>query len=296
MARSFSEFIVLPYLGTPFFVPVSYCGVETKAVPLDIDWTFYGASAARPQIGVAINMQIGGVQAPLEAIRGIVIDNTASSVPVYVVFQNGFVVTCQANAQTFAPAMATSQILTIYADGFTDAVPPLTRVFLFDKAVSPFTNVEIATVTPLWIASPSIQRPGISILQQNYGSPALIDQVILTERLVSAAGSSEVLAVQTSGFYYLGAINCTLQSVQNNSDFAFNVYLRTITDQQNIFRYRKYLPNVSGQGQYADLLNLSGFNIKIDARKGLELYQPSAGSINNGFLFHTLAYTFNPNV
>jgi len=139
MSQNFTAFPSLPYVGAPFgqptnlHAPINAMDKQSKCVRLDIPWTFYGASPANQNIGVSVNLQIGGQQgvtAALDAIRSVYIDNSFSPVPVFIQFPDTlYTVICPAFAVVMSPVFTYVQQFTVYAQGFEIGQAPTTSVF-----------------------------------------------------------------------------------------------------------------------------------------------------------------------
>lgn len=301
MSRSFTGILIVPYIGQPYFVPVAYCGMDLKLVPLDLNWSSYSVGPMRTAVGVSVIMA-SGVQPPIKQIAGVIIDNTACPVPVYVVFDSGVIITCAPFQQVFAPALSADLKCVIYADGFTGANSGATRVLLSDKPLPPFSNIEIQQVFPYWIASPSIQRFGSDIQNQNYGVPALGDQCAARSfSLPGSVGTAQnVFPIAAGGYYYLCGVNAAFVGVSRSgggSSFVNIVFRNQTVTADQLLSFSVHITGGDPATIRNNVMDWGNFNVKLDATQGWELYAANVpGSINNGQFEANFVYTFNPNL
>lgn len=305
MSRNFEDFPVFPYIGQFFSMPVDWCGVKQNAMPINIDWLVYGASSSVPRLGVGFNFQLG-INTPgvmMEKLAGVYIDNTNSPNPVYVRFQNNFVLTCQPFAVVFAPVLVSNSLqFAVYGDGFVTGQIPSTRIFLFEKSIVPFTLIERPTVIDYWIASPSIQRPSSQIFNLNFGPPALGDQSAARGiSLPGAHGTTQtVFPIAATGYYYLTGISAAFvgysRSAGGSSFIDITLRNATITT-DTLMSFTTHVNGGDAAIGRTNVMDLVGMNLKLDATQGWELFGSNIpGSINNGQFVANFIYTFNPNM
>lgn len=144
MARNFTGFPVQPYIGIPFFKPVTVCrgnGEPWPVVPLVIEWNSYSAFInSQNQIGVSVNLEgIGGSKPPLSKIEAVWIDNSFSATPLFVFFPDtGYVAAAGANRITLVPVYTNGLNCVIFADNIDLSSTLFTRVQLHERYVSEF--------------------------------------------------------------------------------------------------------------------------------------------------------------
>lgn len=159
MAINFAAYAVRPYIGVPYAIP--YVNRADRVIRLqndranivnedrnnlavtNINWVSYGA-AVNARLGVKINLQqaSGKVGSVINRIEGVVIDNTASEVNIYVRFEDtGYVVTCPPNSTVSVFALTNLKEATVYGDGFALNSAPQTNVYFLEKYID-YYNVQ----------------------------------------------------------------------------------------------------------------------------------------------------------
>lgn len=99
------------------------------AVRFQIDWESLGAGSSVPALGVDIDLLAQAVQAPLDKIRAIFIDNTFSNASIYIWFADTqYPIVCPPNATILAPVFSGLQEFTVYGEGFYDNEVPTTEI------------------------------------------------------------------------------------------------------------------------------------------------------------------------
>jgi|SRR5215831_4959257 len=215
MSRNFNNIPTKPYIGTFFLIGAMIEGRKARVVPLSINWLSYGASSAAPNQGIAANIQ-GVNQAPLlSSICSVYIDNTNSTVPIYILFPDtNNVITCQAGSAGWFLAMTNLMNFFIFGLGFTTGQIPQTNILLTDVFVVPNTNAELPQSVTLGKASAIIQR-GQTIFNSTYAAFALGDQQ--TQNFVHIENNGEtsiIFPVLASGFYIITGLTISLIAQQ----------------------------------------------------------------------------------
>lgn len=145
MARDPSTFLAtaqgyqgqLPGQAISLAVPIAG---EIRSVPIIIDWRNYGAPAQRA-ISIEVSLRMGIVgQPPFDRIRSIIIDNTASLIPIYVYFPDTQIsYLCPPNTTIQTPVITGNMDARIYAEGFIEGYVPRTTVHFTNAIVPPFS-------------------------------------------------------------------------------------------------------------------------------------------------------------
>lgn len=191
--------------GAPQGLPASVCKPSKyppTVVPVVIDWASYGASFARPNVGVILDTILAGSRQQLDQIASVVIDNTGVPVPVYVQFLDTLDIAICPPFSKVVQQVQTNQLnANIYGLGFTDLTPGRTKIQFCNVVLPPIVEPEIQTVFPQWISSPNIARS--NALTSGFYAPALGDQTVQTRLSAAAAGSSTILNSVTGGGFYI---------------------------------------------------------------------------------------------
>lgn len=277
----------------PNQVPPSVC-------PVNIIWNNYWQLAGQPsQVGVAINLQASSVQASiLDRIASVKIDNTHSPCPVYVWFPDtNDVVTCPPNTAVTMPCLTNLLNAVVIAEGLTAGNIPLTTVFFYNVVLAPSVDAEIDNAVALWLASPTISR-GTTILNTNYGTPALGDQMVNVTISLVGVGSTIVLPAQASGFYYITSIYLSIVNDHNgNTPFQSQAIIEDSITGLALLNIPYLTPtdaafNASNNGALV-LYQSSGFNIKLDATHSIVFVNQVAHTLG-GDACITMSYTYQP--
>lgn len=140
MARVYNLAGAVPYKSPLTAAAVGLCTPLEKApntVPVKIDWAAYGASNPSSRVTVNVNLlqQVANGGFLLDKIRSIYIDNTFSSVTVYVTFlDTGHTVYALPNSSIWLPVLTNGGNALIFAEGFTTGNIPITTI--------QFTNID----------------------------------------------------------------------------------------------------------------------------------------------------------
>lgn len=339
MSRNFSTFTPKPYIGLPFAVTSQLGGPGAKVVPLNFDWKQYHAGTAQPNTIVTVGFQynIGGPQPILDKVISVYIDNTGSDYPVYFICADtGYTVTVQPDAAGWYPVFTNQLLFNVAIAGVFDGNVPTTKVFISNSFIPPFTDPELQIVFPQYKGSPVIQRT--NSLLPGFGAPALGDQVISNlfgySNLSAPPSSSVLLPQQASGFYYITALSLKMLQAEasvasanleffatffgyfgdivNNIhiyDFVFPLYILGAGANNVYFPGQIFINGAQSgsDGSPADLLTISGMNLRLDARTNyglvltsVQLVKPNGTPTGNVLSAWSLlmsqfvCYTLNP--
>lgn len=303
MSQNFSTIAQYPFQGvaarTPVQTPNGWrLNVNARdapgLVPVNIDWNLYWQLAGNPaNVGVNINLQAASVQATiLDRILAVKIDNLGSPTPVYVYFPDtGDTVACSANESVIMPVFTNNLNAVIFAIGLTAGNIPKTRIFFLNFAPPPNLDPEIANAVALWKASPSITR-GNQILNTNFGTPALGDQTIQKNLLLSAVANQSInlLPVMASGFYYF--TNLIIKGYVSSSAQACDAIVESTGAAGILFDipFGSTSPSV---GVQVDIADIQPMQIKVDATQQWRFRIPQT-FVSGSFCACILNYTFNP--
>lgn len=204
MSRSFIGFGQLKYIGVPFVRPITLEGRMGQVVPLMLNWLSYGASSNVPNINVAVDLSLNSVWVRLKQIRSIYIDNMGSDNPIYVYFPStDYAVVAQPNSAGWFRAYSSDYRLEVIGEGFVTGDVPTTKILVANVDIAPAIDIEISQGIDLFRASATISR-GTTIYNQNFGSPALGDQVTIPSVDCSILGTTANFgAFGSTGFVYL---------------------------------------------------------------------------------------------
>lgn len=298
MARDFSALTPRPYAATPQAVninqPPSGQARGPITVPLTINWTSYGASAANSPRGVNVDLgqsRPGGTV--IDRILAVYIDNTNSVSPIYIFFPDtGFMVTQQPYSAAWQNVITNGLLFTIIVDDVVDGLIPLTRVFVQNQCVNPFSDIEVPAVYPRYLATPT----AASIVTPEY-VPIALGDVIQADFAQWGASPAQLNVPlwgcpRASGFIYFVALS--LDYIRPTA-VAGASELTTIIDEaggQTIFTSKISLQSILR----SILLSQSGFQIRLDATLSWRLRTTISGVHpgNTAWMNYFFAYTFTP--
>lgn len=292
MANDFSGVAFFGYQGTVARFPVKLPqGVlppinrpQPSVVPVTINWNLYWQLAFNvPNVGVEINLQAASVQAVvLDRIASVKIDNTGCSNSVYVRFPDtGDVINCPPNCSVTFPCLTGNIQAEIIALGLTPGFITRTRVFFYNVDLTPAVDYEVSQAVSLYKASPSITR-GNTILNTNFGTPALGDQLSTAALSMSIPGSVARLwgTPYATGFIYVNNIEAYVFNVTAGGQFGISVESTGAAGQ--LFD----ISGISQSSEYKNVLDMSGMNIKLDATQTWQIHNENT-LVNGSFKLYS---------
>src|SRR5580704_7932466 len=102
--RSFIGFGQANYIGIPETQGIKLAGIKGVVIPLLFQWISYGASTAKPNINVLVNVNNQACIA-MDQIRSVYIDNLGSDQPIYVNFPDtNYTIAAKPNSEGWYPA------------------------------------------------------------------------------------------------------------------------------------------------------------------------------------------------
>lgn len=222
MSRNFFGIGQQSYIGQLYALPVQTLNTKfgqqspypPTTVAAQLTWLSYGAGTVKPNVNTLLSMPNTGNRQLLDKILSCRIDNLNNPVPVYVFFPDtGYTVAAPPNSIVWEPVQTAQFDAWVVAEGFTDGSligadgkPVATAVYLCNFVVPPFLDTEFEQVASLWKASASISRGG-TILNQNFGTPALGDQFVQVNTVLQNNGQLRpVFPVLSQGFYYITSL------------------------------------------------------------------------------------------
>lgn len=241
MSRSFAAVPLANYQTRNFIAQeTTLCmpsSLPSRIVSLTIDWSAYGAPATA-SLGVQVILP-PQVTDKLGKIGSVYIDNTGSTVPVYVSFPDtGFVITAPPATATWFPVFTNGFSFAIYALNMTTGFVPTTKIFISNREIGPSVDNEVFNVVPQYLGSANIQRS--NLVTPGFGPPALGDQTKNKTANFSGAaspftGTTQILPVATpsTDFYYFTAMFLFISRQQFTStsatiaDFTWDIYDET---------------------------------------------------------------------
>lgn len=274
---------------TPVKVPVS--------VPLTIDWSIYrnaAIAAGNNGVNVGVDIVLVGNTAGviIERVRSVKIDNTNSLTPVYVfVPDTGDTISCPPNATLTYPVQTRGYNFKVIAEGLNANNLPLTRVTFYNVALPPALDPEIQTNFPLYKASPTITR-GTTIFNQNFGSPALGDQIFSVASNFSTGGilSNVFGSPYSTGFIYITSMFVKAFVPAGAATGLWNVVLESTGISGILFTFGDVA--ILNQNM-APTAQMSNMNVQLDATQTWQLRCTAAQSVI--VIQAHFAFTVNPN-
>lgn len=278
MSQSFGTVTLLPFQGTTFRLPVKLPqGVKVpggrvppSVCPVSIDWNLYWQLAQQPaNIGVAVNLQASSVMASiLDRIASVKIDNSASSVPVYVWFPDtNDVVTCAPFTVVTFPCLTNLLTCNIIALGLTAGFIPQCRVFFYNVELPPAVDAEINQAAALYKASTDIPFFNGNLKSAGYDTPALGDQAFSTQYPMVSSNPQTVLPAKPRGQWRLTHLTANIVGVAAANpntligSFSFQAGITGLTFFSADYIYN----NSTSVTLYQPIFNLQGMQLKLDA-------------------------------
>lgn len=296
MSRLFAPQFTAPYIGSVFARPIAdnpNVIVSPQCVPVSIDWNVYWQVAGNSPSTISIQMNLTGANAQvgvIDRIRSVKIDNTGSSVPIYIQFLDTLdVIVCPPNTVVTERCNTQSLNPIIYAVGLSAGFLPKTMIQFMNVWLPPNVDPEIQTVFPQWAGSPAIQRS--NLLTPGYSSPALGDQVDSNNVSTGIAGSVNVLQTpRASGVFVLTAASIKLASGAAASSPAQNNIFLESTGLSGIL-YNMVVPSLGATFSLQDAYSQSGLQLRLNATEVWRLRFPA---LTAGILQYYLTYTYIP--
>lgn len=280
MSNNFAGIAAFPFRGATYRLPVRLPQgvvfpnnqVPPSVCPVLIDWNVYWQlSGNRSSVAVELNLQAASVQASiLDRIASVKIDNTGSANSVYVQFDDtGDVVSCPPNCSVTFPCLTNLLNARMVVLGLTAGFIPTTRFFFYNMSLPPAVDYEISQSIQLQKASPTITR-GNSILNTNFGTPALGDQLFSSEALfANVIGATTPLwntPYAAGTFLYLTGISIRGIGVSNAASAVARIAIESTGVAGILISPFFYMQNGGvALGGASDVLTLTGMQIKLDA-------------------------------
>ncbi len=282
MSRGFAGIGQVPFIGTPFALPVQTINTQFErqqplpptTIALQFNWLNYGASTLNPNINALIDLPGGSARQKLDKIYSCRIDNLGNPVPVYVYFPDtAYTVVAPPNSVVWEPVQTAQFSAWVIAEGFTTGNVGSTAVYLCNFLAPPFIDYEFEQVASLWKASATISR-GQTIYNQNFGVPALGDQTVQYLNVVTTTGVIQNNVWGTpyaSGFLYLTHVDFSLTQLDMNAvgpSSTFTAVLESTGTAGMLYQVTWGAKTPAAFNAALDtqkLLNFSGMNVKLDA-------------------------------
>lgn len=276
--RVFSGITAQAFAGQPSAQPIKLAGISGYAVPLLFTWAGYGASSLNQNIAVKVDLN-QKLCTKLDQIRSIYIDNLGSDNPVYVNFPDtNYTAVAKPNSEGWYPAYTNALQFTVIGEGFLTNAIPQTFVIASNIFISPSVNNEIDVAVVSYKASSQITH-GATIYNQNFGAPALGDQLFEVPNLSIGAVATIISNLWNtplaSGFLYLTALDIQLSGVNSaGANGAVQLQL-TSTGVAGVFDDYFFQSGLAAGASIADLIPLrrfsGGMNFKLDATQQWQL-------------------------
>lgn len=294
--RSFLGIQAFPYQGKLIRQPLQLGGLSKWppcVVPIIIDWNVPWNAAGNPaNVGVLLNLLTGAVSQPLDLIKSVYIDNTNSSVPIYVRFPStGMTIVAAPNTDGWYPAITQDLNVQVFAEGLTAGSIPTTGIWFTNVLIDAYSDPEINQAVALWLASASISR-GTTILNTNFGAPALGDQTI--NFMDPTGGVTGILhdniwgTPLASGFIYLTHCFVTVDTTA----ILTLIWVVQSTGPAGVL----YTFENAFTAGFKEILDMQGMNVKLDATQKWQIkINTNTGAANTSVLNHSFTWTTNPN-
>lgn len=278
MAQNFAGITTLPFAGVTFRLPVKLPQgvvvppnqVPPSVCPINIVWNNYWQLAGQPDsVGVSINLQAASVQASiLDRIASVKIDNTDSPNSIFVLFPDtGDCITAPPYTVVTMPVLTNGLLAIVYVEGLTAGTIPYTNIFFYNVIFPPSIDPQLNQTLQLQKASPVITR-GTTIYNENYGTPALGDQLYTSPALLADGNTGAKQGVwgapYASGFLYIQSVVINAASLYDGGTSALPE-LKVFNEIGDVFVDVVGAVNTTPVSQ--NFLNLTGMNIKLDATR-----------------------------
>jgi hypothetical protein len=197
------------------------------------------------------------------------------------------------------PVITNQLSLAVFALGLSSATVSTTRLFVTDAYVAPYSDTELALVTPEYIGSTTIQRSGT--ITPGFGPPALGDQLYSNSATGTFAAGTTILfnnvfgSPYASGFIYLTSIDWTFNASAIAAT-SWSLALQAVSG-QSLWNFN-FGSGVNAQftGVTAHLVQMGSMNLRIDATQTWQIkLVATGGSVGPMFTEPNMAYSVNPN-
>jgi hypothetical protein len=297
MSRTFAGIPVLPFIGQPFRYPLQAARVSKfppSVVPISIDWNTPWQALNKPsQIGIQVNLQAQSTAgAALDIIKSIKIDNSNSTIPIYIQFADTQdVITCP--PETIVTEAIYSNLLqfTVYAAGLTTGFIPTTRLQVCNVELTSNVDPEVQLTYPQWRGSPTIQRS--NLVTPGFSSPALGDQSVMSAaQMLSNTVIHDLWGTPfAKGFIYLTNIDVTI--VKPLTNIGLIEWKIAPADNSSIL-YQFYVDTSANVPAFAKMLNFSAMQLRLDATKEWLISGINFGG-GSVYVQHAFNWTYNEN-
>lgn len=295
--------VTVPYIGQPFSTPANYCGVKGFLAPIQINWATYFATVAQSAFGIVINLSLGSEDKGgiLSSIKSVKIDNTSSTVPIYVYFPDTQdVIACPPQTVVFLPVLTNARTAIIFTEGLTAGFLPTTRIWFCDFIVMPYIDPALQIVFPQEKGSPAIQRNQSALLTPGYAAPALGDQTqqlnIDTTTSLSVTSTPLFGTPLATGFIYLTGIEMVISQAAPNGQYCdFWATLASSGASGILYQWGTAAITLINQTRGTFLLHRTPghMNLRLDATEAWSFNMNINHGASGGLLV-ILNYTYNP--
>lgn len=295
--RKFNTISLQGFQGAPYASAIGLSlpsSLPPTGIAITVDWAVYGASSAKPAIGIAVNLQGGTPRQKLDYIKTVFVDNTASNVPVYVQFpDSGQVISVAPNTSAWYPAVTNGVIANVYALGMATGQIPVTQFIFTNVFVPPYADPEITSVQPLYRATAQIAA-GSSIYNTDFGIPALGDTSTRAQLPYSLTPNSvNFVILNAQRYIYITTISCMGYWEQTAAGAGGIMELR---GQTGSFALWSFVMSATAAGPAEKAFPIvTGVNLKYDLNQGpLSLWVDGGGQIVRGYAEMFLGFSLNP--
>lgn len=190
---------------TNLCVPTS---LPSRIVSLFIAWSVF---ATVPDVGVEVLLP-STISDKLGKIGSLYIDNTNSTVPVYIVFPDtNFVITAPPFTAVWYPVFTNAFRFQAICVGMVSGFIPQTRIFISNREIGPSSDPEIQKVFPQLVGTTSAQFGAANSITPGFGAPALGDRTATQQSAFTTALTASAFTVTDvsllTGFLYITALD-----------------------------------------------------------------------------------------
>lgn len=227
MARTFIGTPFVAYRGTSMTVQdTTFCTPSklpsriialfggTGASGAGINWGSFGFL---PDVGIDVTIPLEMAD-KLGKIGSLYIDNTGSTIPIYVTFPDtGFTITAPPFTSVWYPVFTNKFNFQIVALGMVAGFTPRTKIFISNREVAASVDTEIQKNFPQWVGTTTAQFGAANSITPGFGPPALGDRTAIQQ-------SAFTTTTGPSGFTITDLSNLTGFIYITSMDVSFDVF------------------------------------------------------------------------
>lgn len=272
--------------------------LPSRIIALRINWNTYGAPGnfvgTGPFASIGVEVDIPqNVSDKLGRIGSLYIDNTNSTIPIYINFPDtGFTITAPPSSSVWYPVFTNKFRFQVVALNMVAGFVPLTKIFVSNREIGPSVDNEFFNVVPQWVGTTSAQFAQPATATSGFGAPALGDRTAIQQSAFTTVTTTSGFTItdlsNLTGFIYITAIDVSfdvfggvVSAAGNTLSMAFN-----FGDNLGNFMLRGAVAardaTATPQSLNVNAIKLSGLNLRYIATGNLFVIATDAPVVSAG--------------